>query len=122
MASDSFGEPRIPPLLAPCNYLPAIASVTIPLRSLCGMLLFLAAHECPQLARLKARVQCQAGCSIGIVALKDADLDGQVWCMLTKGERLLSGLTPYAVVSDADNLLWRIKVLTAGALHRAETW
>ena len=64
-------------------------------------------------------VRCEAGCSIGIVALRDADSDGQVWCMLTKGERLLSGLTPDAVVSDADNLLWRIKVLTAGALFGA---
>ena len=64
-------------------------------------------------------VRCEAGCSIGIVALRDADSDGQVWCMLTKGERLLSGLTPDAVVSDADNLVWRIKVLTAGALFGA---
>ena len=64
-------------------------------------------------------VRHRTGRPIGIVALKDADDNGRVWCLLTKGEHLHSGLTTDAVVSTANHLLWRIKALTAGALFGA---
>ena len=51
--------------------------------------------------------------------LRDEDDENSIWCLLTKGERLLSDIAVDTIARDASTLLWRIKALTAGALFGA---